>query len=357
MRWQRAGFPATGVPPCKIKPRGTLGRCQNAACDRLVRQTRCGYCSACFQRWRRQGRPATGPTYCRQSQAGRRLPDHVPVTQLSATPRGRRRQQCDNCRRYIVGDRLCPPCRRYQNTHGTPRPVPRYALHTGAVDCHCRSCAGRRAYANRTRPNRPYDHHHAWESTQEARLRELAGTLTLAEIAALLTAEFGIPRTALAVRVRCTLLRLSAQLRDLSGLEVAGILGVNPQCITRWLTSGLLAGRRQTPSKPQSPWAVTPVALEAFIRAHPECYDWQRVKAGRWRALAEGEWRRDPLYTLTEAARWLGVGPWMVGQYIRQGRLMAGQRPDRVRFACWYVRRSALVRFQQQRQIAQEIAS
>lgn len=351
VRWHRAGFPATGCPPRQHKRPAEGAPCRNPACVRVTIHLKQGYCKVCYGRWHRQGFPACGPVYRVAGWLNRALQ----VADTAAPPAAVKRQ-CENCRRFIVGDRLCRTCRRHQAAHGTPRPTPRYALHTDAPDCRCRPCAGRRAYAHRTRPPRGYTRWDAWDSTQDARLRALTGTRTVPELAAALATEFGIPRSACAVRCRCWALGLSLQVSDLGGQDVARVLGAHHVRVTQWLTTGLLVGRRLTPGLPRSPWAVTPAALEAFIRTHPECYEWRRVQ-GRWRHLAEGEWRRDPLYTLTEAARWLGLSQTTVRKYITLGELAAGERPDRVRWERWYVRRSALVRFQQQRQHAQEIAS
>lgn len=358
-RFCRAGKPADGVPPRKCKPAGQMRVCQNPACGRTVRQTSRNLCHACYGRWHRQGFVGTGPRYVHAGWADKALPDEAPSPPRirTAAPPVAVKRQCENCRRFIVGDRLCRTCRRHQAAHGTPRPTARYALHTDVPDCRCRACSGRRAYANRTRPPRAYTRWDAWDSTQDARLRALTGTRTVPEIAAALTAEFGIPRSACAVRCRCWALGLSLQIGDLGGLGVARVLGADHSRVTQWLTTGLLVGRRLNPAKAGSPWAVTPAALEAFIRTHPECYEWQRVQAGHWRHLAEGEWRRDPLYTLTEAARWLGLSQTTVRKYITLGELAAGERPDRLRWERWYVRRSALVRFQQQRQHAQEFVA
>jgi hypothetical protein len=153
-----------------------------------------------------------------------------------------------------------------------------------------------------------------------------------------LASEFGVPRSAEAVRHRAG--KLGVRLpRLLSLADLERLFGVDGGTVLRrWTANGALrvlprSGRGRSPR-----WQFRETDVEAFIRAHPWIYDWRRMQARhRLRSLAEVVHKADPWLTLDEAAgrgnlsvkrlrrliahdeipherRWHGCGPW--GQIV-----------------------------------------
>lgn len=207
-------------------------------------------------------------------------------------------------------------------------------------------------------PRRPPPHRHTtpgacrwcrrWTVAHERRLRALVGEQPLAQIAAQLTAEFGIPRTETAVIVRCKRLSLSPTLVHHNARAVGALFGVYSKTVSEtWIGRGWLQGTQQHPGQAGSSWIITDAALEAFIRDYPHVYDLHLMRPGKWRSLAELVWRRDPLLTVEEAAPVVGLAPKTLARFLREGRLVGERRYRKPGpwAGQWLIRRSTLVAF------------
>ena len=220
--------------------------------------------------------------------------------------------------------------------------------HTGQADCRCPSCRARRTWAEGKWANRRWPPRAAWDAwtaQHDAALAELAKTCSPTEISVLLEERFGIPRTKNAVVLRLRRLHLGPATQAFGVAQVAEIFGVSEEVVRRtWIARGWLVARQMS-ARPCSRWLVAPGELETFIRKYPDAYDWQAMRPGRWRSLAEVEWRRDPLYSIAEAARFLGVHPETVRRRACRGSLPGLRRVKRggAHGPLWQFRRSALL--------------
>jgi hypothetical protein len=223
--------------------------------------------------------------------------------------------------------------------------------HTGAADCHCPRCritrawrAGRFAGRRLGRPVR-WD---VWRPAEDAALRELAGQLPTAEIAVRLGARFGYQRTEVAIRLRLKRLGLTATLVHVNARGAGYLFGVDGHTILSWIRRGWLGARQIRPGVAGSSWIITAPDLERLITTRPEVYDWRAMPPSRWRSLAELTWRRDPLLTIDEASRILGVHYGTVARHLARGWLPGVRRLERAghQQGRWLIRRSALSHFQ-----------
>lgn len=185
-----------------------------------------------------------------------------------------------------------------------------------------------------------------WTPPQEARLRELVGGYPVSAIAARLSAEWpDTPRSVNAVTVRCTRLGLSPVLVHYNARTVGYLFGVGSKTVSSaWIARGWLQATQQVPGLAGSAWVITAAALERFIVDYRHCYDWRQMRPGRWRSLAEITWRRDPLLTADEAARYLGCARETIRRYLRAGVLTGYRRLEKTgdQQGRWLIARSAL---------------
>lgn len=325
VRWHRAGYPASGVPLRRKRAAGSVTACRHPACARRVRQLTQGYCRACYQRWWRQGYPAGGPVY-RQAARAARLPatDETPAPRRRRLPRDPRCIiQCENCHKRVPSGRLCDACYTHWRRHGAPRPVRgRGALHQDSPACPCRSCALRRSYAaghrRGTRPPQLND----WSPEEEAVLRRLLGTMPLPQLAAALSAEYGIPRSARAVEMRVRGWGMSQSVDAYTVRDIRRIFSVRFEVVKRWIADGFLEAQYGG-ERAGTHWAIFAPAVEAFIREHPGRYYWRGIRVRRWRNLAEIVARRAPWVPLTEIAVRYSVSETTLKRWIHAGRLPA----------------------------------
>jgi hypothetical protein len=99
-----------------------------------------------------------------------------------------------------------------------------------------------------------------------------------------------------------------------STVQVATLFGLAPTSsyfvVQRWIVPGLLEARRVDPKPDQDPrgirYIVEPRAVLAFVRQHPDAYDWTKIADPLLKADAERVERRDPLVPLEEVLPSLG---------------------------------------------------
>jgi hypothetical protein len=219
----------------------------------------------------------------------------------------------------------------------------RTAAERARISAGCRAAWAAGKWAQRAKPR----FWHAWLPPHDARLRAWAGVLPADEIAARLTAEFDVPRTPTAVRVRLRRLGLSQQLVHYTAQQVGYLFGVAGKTVTAsWVRRGWLVGRQLT-AQAGSAWVFTAADVEQFIRAHSHAVDWRRMPPSRWRALAEVDWRRDPWLTVPEAAWMSGVAASTLRNHLAAGWLVGARRFAKggAHAGAWLVRRSALRQF------------
>jgi hypothetical protein len=192
----------------------------------------------------------------------------------------------------------------------------------------CRSCLLRQAWAAGafvTRRNgRRWD---TWSREEDRRLAELAGR-DLEEIAAILTAEFCVPRTAVAVRVHATRRDISLWRNGFSLRDLERLFGVDHRAIVRrWIGPGLLPARRRRGRGAHDGWLIEADDLDAFVRTHPWAYDWRRMDRRHPLAvLGRAVCRASGWLGRGEAARALRVHPETISRWVARGLLAHRRR-------------------------------
>lgn len=179
-----------------------------------------------------------------------------------------------------------------------------------------------------TRPgwSPPWD---AWTPPQDARLQELAGSGSYADLAAQLSEEFGIPRSAQAIRVRAKRLGISLWRHGYSLRDLERIFRYDHRAIVNWwVFEGLLDAQRIDGRGPYARWLFTEAQVEAFVRDHGYVYDWRRMQRGhRLRSLAEMAAKRDPWVTRDVAMRYIGISSVNFKRWQNRGLIPHKRRP------------------------------
>jgi transcriptional regulator with XRE-family HTH domain len=145
-----------------------------------------------------------------------------------------------------------------------------------------------------------------WTEDHDAWMRAHVGTYPLPELAARLTAAFGVPRSPLAVYKWLRIHGESAQVVGLlTRTQIAALCGTSPPTVKRWVERGLL----QPPPWAQScgMWAVPPAALHAFIDAHAVQLTVAAMPPSPFRDQAAAIWTRERWLDSRAAIRYAGV--------------------------------------------------
>lgn len=188
-----------------------------------------------------------------------------------------------------------------------------------------------------------------WTEEHDAWMQAHVGAYPLRELAARLTAAFGIPRSALAVY---KWLRVHGESAQVDGLltraQIATLCGTSPPTVKRWVDRGLL----QPPPWAQSSgmWAVPPAVLHAFIEAHAVQLTVAAMPPSRFRAQAAAIWARERWLDSQAAMRYAGVSQSTFCLWALSGALpTVRQYRDGAGFA-YMVRARDLARFVRNRQ-------
>jgi hypothetical protein len=89
-----------------------------------------------------------------------------------------------------------------------------------------------------------------------------------------------------------------------STARVSALFGystANP--VMRWIETGRLEATSNGGSGKSARWSVAPAALLAFVRAHPNDYDWRRIGDPRLKDEARKVDERDPLVPVDELVK------------------------------------------------------
>lgn len=195
-----------------------------------------------------------------------------------------------------------------------------------------------------------------WTPEDDAWLREHAGQWPLPELAARLSAVYGVPRTPAAVKTRAARLDVSIRVHQLlTRAQVGYFCGVFPSTVGDWVTQGWLVLPSWSRHGTKCEWAVPPSALEAFIQDHAIRLDPSRMPPSRYRTLAESRWLQERWLTLDQVAAHLATHRTTIWNWIQGGRLPATLRPQRKGRAKWVIRArdlAAFVRAREQRRTA-----
>lgn len=197
------------------------------------------------------------------------------------------------------------------------------------------------------------DRFNKWYPEQDEWLRANIYNGTLDEVAEAIYQRFGILRTRKALEVRAQRLGLSTVSNHHSPKEVCYLLGVCLRVFMWWIWAGYFPAQQTTPNRRGSFWLITDADIENFIRERLILINYQKMPPSKWRTLAEGLWKSDPYYTVSQAAKILKVTRGCVHDNIVNGKLPAeempvGQRGQR-KIKRWAVRRSNLILFYQER--------
>lgn len=212
--------------------------------------------------------------------------------------------------------------------HRAPKQRPRRGCRVDPCP-GCRSCRSREAWAAgkwaRRRKGVLPD---AWLPKHDARLRELAGSRPLPEVAARLSDEFALPRSAEACRIRCVRLGISTWVHGLSMRDVERLFRVDHRAILRWwVEPGLLVGTRWDGRGPEVGWWFEPSDLERFVREHRHAYEAERTDAAhRLGKLARTLHRADPWLDAGALGTYLGVTRKTIQRWAERGLLPEHRR-------------------------------
>lgn len=147
-----------------------------------------------------------------------------------------------------------------------------------------------------------------WDAWEDRVLRDGAGRMGVARLAATLLDQCGTVRTVQAIRHRLVRLQLSAVPVDLASTRSLSFqLGCDQSVISDWLRRGWLVCDRIS-DRPTSDALIARDAVERMIRAHPFLLDPARVRDARYRSLVELEQRTAGVVPSAVAASLLGVG-------------------------------------------------
>lgn len=179
----------------------------------------------------------------------------------------------------------------------------------------------------------------AWNPEQDDALRQLAGTMPLADVAAELSRRFGVPRTVAAVRIRCKRLGVSAWARGWSLRDLERFAGVDHRVIVRWwIEPGLLRARRWDGRGPHAGWWIDVAEIERFVREAPWAYDPARLRvervprdrrteAARLRSIALTVHAADPWRSYAELRQYLGMTLRNLDRWRERGLIPHRRRP------------------------------
>lgn len=178
-----------------------------------------------------------------------------------------------------------------------------------------------------------------WQPEEEALLRDLAGTVPVAEITRRLNERFGTRRRAGGVQARAGKLGVSTRVEGLMpACEVRVILGVGWAPLLRFLRSGLLPAARPSVG-PGGDWGIAATDLRAFLAAHPDLVRWRDMPEGPWRELARAAALRSDWLTTVEYQRLTGQGWGTIHRLIGAGMIPGAKRQGKR----WLIPREAAI--------------
>lgn len=182
-------------------------------------------------------------------------------------------------------------------------------------DGHC-TCA--------THIDRAWNRPEHWKAAEVDYLEQWYGRRTDESIAR------HLGRTVVGVRLKARRLGIRKRGQGMSGRDVAAIFGVDDGTVGKvWVRRGLMAaGYGAFRQGPHRMLLIDGLAVERFIRDHPEWVDVDKMPDSPYRDLAA----RDPWVSLPEAHRRTGRAPHTIARLIRAG-LVEGRR----RGVHWYL--------------------
>jgi excisionase family DNA binding protein len=197
-------------------------------------------------------------------------------------------------------------------------------------------------------PRRRYD---PWDEEQQQIIRDYAGLLTTAEIAAEIRRQTCWIRTADAVERRARKLDVSLyrswySIRDLGRIlplrrgRLASLIGRSLAPDRVYATEGSgrqsavglgVVGRsvapdRQCATEARGPWRLSVAAVEAFIREHAYLFDWRDVRGKRWQEVARQASLRETWLSVSQVAVGLGLDERSVRWLAAAGQLAGAVR-------------------------------
>lgn len=186
---------------------------------------------------------------------------------------------------------------------------------------------------------------HDWSPDEDRLIRETAGLLSAAEIAARIRHECLYLRTETAVWTRAARLGIPLQEhhRALTLRQLMAIFPAHNRYIASWAEQGYLRAQRTSDGRCGRSWRFAVEDVETFIREYPWLFDWKQVKAGRWRDLARIASLRSPWLKVTQVAALLRQRPVQIRALARAGQI-EGAVHDGYR---WRIPRQAIERWRE----------
>lgn len=170
----------------------------------------------------------------------------------------------------------------------------------------------------------------AWTREQDRALRDLAGTLPLPALSAVLNVRFHTDRNEKSLQMRGHRLGISLAAGGLGLTNLVRIFRVHNTKIVAWVEAGLLVAAVRGNGHRGSLWWFREADVLAFVDSHPDVVDWRRVRPGRFQDAARAASIRMRYLTPAEAAAVAGVCVKTVYKYHRQGRIAGTSRAGSV---------------------------
>jgi hypothetical protein len=200
--------------------------------------------------------------------------------------------------------------------------MPSYWAKQAAADLDAYWAGTRSTAKRRRRAKRINNSAEPWSAGEQLRLRELASTVQVRQVARMLSNEFGVPRTKAAVSVRAHLLGISLWWDGYSQNQVAELFGVWFKTVERWRCDGLLEAHAWEVGRGRfGQWHFTEQDLASFIDTCQWAYGLEKMPAGPFRSRAEVAHHADPWLTSEEVAHVWNVSRETVCLWVRQGRI------------------------------------
>jgi rRNA maturation protein Nop10 len=127
---------------------------------------------------------------------------------------------------------------------------------------------------------------------------------------------------------------------------LAKIFGIDAKGVTWFAENGFLKGSRAPYYQGlNKPWYFSELNIRRFIRHYPWLLRPEKMDEHYFRSILRDEWKRDPWYSASEAAKILGCVDDTLLRHLHRGVVQGFKRQYDRKWGRWWIRRSALQGF------------
>lgn len=124
------------------------------------------------------------------------------------------------------------------------------------------------------------------------------------------------------------------------------IFGIDPKGVAWFAEQGWLKGSRAPYKQGNNhPWYFSEQNVRRFIRRYPWLLRLNKMTEHYFRSILWKEWKRDPWYSVKQAAKLLGCADDTLLRHVHSGAVEAFKRQRDRKWGIWWVRLSALQGF------------